>query len=238
MNEERVRQAFEQGYAYRMSMIMRIQHVLFALCLSVLAVSGLALMFHDTMFGAFLINLEGGFEGRGTIHRGAAIVLIALSIFHIGYLLFTRTGRQELSERMLRAKDFGDFLEAVRYNAGRAESPPLIGKFGFGQKVHFLLAGIIVISMMVSGFILWFPTAAMSFLPQWAMRVVLVVHGYEGLIAFIVLVLWHLYDIHLSRKNFPMSEVWLSGLMPLEKVKRYHPGEYQKILKIVGDDDK
>ena len=39
----------------------------------------------------------------------------------------------------------------------------------------------------------------------------------------------HLYDVHLSPRNFPMSSVWLSGKMPLEKTERYHRREYERL---------
>jgi formate dehydrogenase gamma subunit len=228
-------EAFRQGFAYRMSLLMRVQHFLFALCLTVLALTGLALMFYDTAFGRFLMWLEGGFQARGLIHRIAAVVLSVLSVFHVGYLFFTRSGRSEFRDRTLAIRDLKNLAALSRYQFGRSKQRPLIGKFGPGQKLHFWLAGIVVLSMMITGFILWFPTTAMTVLPQWIMRIVLIAHGYEGLIAFVILVLWHLYDIHLSPRHFPMSMVWLTGLMSLDETKEYHPLEYERIEKLVRD---
>jgi hypothetical protein len=69
----------------------------------------------------------------------------------------------------------------------------------------------------------------MTFVPQWLMPIVLIIHGYEGLLVVIVAVVWHLYDVHISPRNFPMSEVWLTGKMPLEKARRYHKLEHDRL---------
>ena len=179
--------------------------------------------------------LEGGFQARGLIHRTAAVVLSVLAAFHVGYLFLTRNGRREFGDRTFGIKDMRNVTALSRYKFGSAKERPRIGKFGPGQKLHFWIAGIVVLSMMITGYILWFPTSAMTVLPQWVMRIVLIAHGYEGLIAFVILVLWHLYDIHLSPRHFPMSMVWLTGLMSLDETKEYHPLEYERIEKLVRD---
>ena len=230
MDESRLeREALKQGLAWRMSLSMRIQHAFMALCILVLAATGLALFFADTAVGRWLIEIQGGFHNRGTIHRLAAVGLIGSLVFHLGYSLFSRHGSREFRRRMLRGDDFRQLAEAVSYKLGGRDEPPAAGKYTFGQKLHYWLSGFFILTMIISGLILWNPTAAMALLPQWLIPVVLALHGWEGLILVITAVVWHLYDVHLSPRNFPMSGVWLSGKMPLEKAKRYHRMEYERL---------
>lgn len=231
------KEALKKGYALRMSLHMRIQHAFFAMCVLVLTVTGLALYFSDTEFGRWLIELEGGFENRGLIHRIAAVGLMAATIYHLGFSLFSRSGSEEFRSRMVKRGDYRMFKQAVRFSYNLQSETPPVGKFTFGQKIHYWLAGIMTVTMIASGLALWNPTATMLVIPQSLMPVLLILHGYEGLLIFIVIVIWHIYDVHLSPRHFPGSSVWLTGRMPLEQVKRFHRGEYQRLTSLSEKDD-
>ena len=233
MSTAQIREAYHQGFALRMTVGMRIQHVLFAVILTLLIITGLPLMFAGSGFGMTMVNLMGGFEVRGIIHRFAAVVLALQTMFYLGYLLCTHVGRMELGDRLFRPADFRPLFRGFDDDAYSG-----IGKYSLGQKLHFWLAGFVVVTMILSGLMLWFPTEAMNYVPQWFMHVVHIAHGYEGLLAFIVLVLWHLYAVHFSPRHFPMNPVWLTGRMPLEETRKYHPREFERIAKMVEDDER
>jgi formate dehydrogenase gamma subunit len=232
MDENRLeRDALLQGLAWRMSLGLRLQHAFFLICVLVLAVTGLALFFGESSFAGWLIALEGGFHNRGLIHRTAAIGLVICVAWHLGYSLFSRHGAREFRRRFLKREDFSYFADSLRYSFGRLKEPPDAGKYTFGQKIHYWLAGFFSVTMIVTGLLLWNPTATMAYVPQELVPVLLAIHGYEGLLLVIVAVVWHLYDIHLSPRNFPMSSVWLTGKMPLEKVRRQHRLEYERLMR-------
>lgn len=226
-----------RGFAYRMTLSMRIQHIFFGLCLLILSLTGLALLLGDSDFGRWLVALEGGFENRGIIHRVAAIGLIISVVFHLAYSLFSESGSREFRRRFIGRQDLKQLAGSFRYSVGRLPTPPAIGKYSFGQKLHYWLAGFFSLTMILSGLALWNPTATMSLLPQWVMPVLLALHGYEGVLLFIVIIVWHLYDAHLSPGNFPMSNVWLSGRMPLDKAKELHRLEYERLMKMIREAD-
>lgn len=69
----------------RLNIIFRIQHILLLVSSLVLAITGLALLWHTTEMGRLLIDFGGGYEKRALIHRIAAIVLIIDGIWHISY---------------------------------------------------------------------------------------------------------------------------------------------------------
>ncbi|HUX07621.1 MAG TPA: cytochrome b/b6 domain-containing protein [Acidobacteriota bacterium] len=231
------REALREGMAWRMSLSLRLQHVFFMICVFVLALTGLALFFADSDISRWLIELQGGFENRGLIHRIAAVGLIISVAVHVLYSLFSAHGSREFRRRFLGREDFRRFADSVRYSIGRRKQPPAGGKYAFGQKVHYWLSGFFAVTMIVSGLMLWDPTTTISFVPQWVVPVLLALHGYEGLLLVIVAVIWHLYDVHLSPRNFPMSSVWLSGKMPLDKAKEHHRLEYERLTGEQGEGD-
>jgi hypothetical protein len=50
------------------------------------------------------------------------------------------------------------------------------------------------------------------------------------MLIFVVLFVWHIYDVHISPDVFPMSTVWLTGKISKDKLKENHPLEYERIF--------
>jgi len=51
------------------------------------------------------------------------------------------------------------------------------------------------------------------------------------MLAFLAVIIWHMYNVHLNSEVFPMSKVWLNGKIAGKELCILHPLEYQKILK-------
>jgi cytochrome b subunit of formate dehydrogenase len=94
------------------------------------------------------------------------------------------------------------------------------------QKLQYWGAGIGSLMMIATGFVLWFHTQAMAVVPKWVVDVTTIVHGYEGLILFLLLFGWHLYIVHLSPGNFPMQRTFLTGRITAGRLWREHRLEY------------
>ncbi len=221
--------ARQPSYVIRMSLMFRIQHALLMATLLVLALTGFALMYHENWLGRNLISLEGGVLYRGFIHRAAASLLMAQLVFHAFYMLFTREGKKELGEFLLRRRDFSDFLQAIRYNLGTAEEYPQAGKYGYKEKFQYWGATVGILLISVTGVILWAETFSMRFLPKLVLDITLIIHGYQGLLAFVILLFWHIYNEHLNPSVFPMNNAWLTGRVDAEWLRREHPLEYEKL---------
>jgi cytochrome b subunit of formate dehydrogenase len=213
----------------RFSLAFRIQHIILFTSLIILGITGLSLMFHDNWFAALLIRLEGGIEMRGLIHRVAATVLIGVSFYHVLYVVFTASGHEECMRLKPKSKDFRDLWQTLRFDLGMTDEEPLFEKFNYIQKFQY--GGVVVgLAMMIfTGFILWFETQSMAVMPKWVIDVTLVVHGYEGLLAFLVLFLWHMYNVHLNPTVFPMDRTWITGRICLKDLKEKHYLEYQEL---------
>ena len=213
----------------RFTLVQRIQHMLMIVSMLVLLLTGVGLLFHDSWWAAWLIRLEGGMEARGWIHRASAVVLVVLSAWHACQVVFTRRGHGEFLRLMPALQDVRDFFQTMRFNAGKADRPPAFGKYSFTEKFQYNGVVVGTIIMIVTGLILWFETVSMAVMPKWAFDLTLIVHGYEGVLAFIVLFLWHLYNVHLNPRVFPMDKVWLTGKTTMKELRERHYLQYLEI---------
>ena len=210
----------------RMTLVERWQHGLLAASFILLILSGLPVLSGE----AAVIRLVAGrivtFTARGLVHRAAAVLLILDLVWHLAYTVFTRRGRQNLRDRRPRLQDLRDALAVFRPRAPRPE----FARYNFAQKFEYwaLLWGSAI--MIVTGGLMWVPNLSLSFFPLWLHQVFVVIHGYEAVLAFVAILIWHMYTAHLDPEIFPMSWVWLNGRMTGGELRRFHPLEYRRLL--------
>ncbi|OGL40182.1 MAG: hypothetical protein A2042_09930 [Candidatus Schekmanbacteria bacterium GWA2_38_11] len=223
-------ESIKGNYVIRFALSFRFQHVLVFTSMIILALTGFALMYHNTSWGKMLIGLEGGFVMRGRIHRVFAIVLIFTVLWHFLQVIFTEKSHKEFLKLRPELNDFKDFIMTLKYYLRISSEKARFEKFNFIQKFQYwgVIAGTFI--MGVTGIILWFKDFSMAALPKWVMDVTLVVHGYEGTLAFLVLFFWHQYNAHLNPDVFPMDMTWINGKMSLKDLQERHPLEYEKLM--------
>jgi len=244
------------GEVLRFTLNERVQHLALMICVILLMVSGLSLRYADTWLGRAVIDLEGGMEGRGILHRTSAIGLIALWAYHTLYAVFTRRGHDQLmamipggrdlrnfaavlrrnlggsghAPRFGRFDDLRNFAAVLRRNLGGSGHAPRFGRFDFRQKFQYWAVAMGASLMGLTGFVLWFETESMAVMPKWILDVTRVVHSGEGVLIFVVLFIWHLYDGHLRPGIFPMDWSWITGRVSKDELKRRHPLEYDRLF--------
>jgi len=220
----------KQARVRRFTAVELAQHWALLVTLTVLAVTGLALFAHGTWLGRTLIALEGGMETRGILHRCFAVLLMLIVVWHFLYVVFTERGHRQLMAMLPTRADFSAVGALIAYYLGRRPEPPPFGRFTPLQKLQYWGAGLGSLVMIGTGFVLWFHTQAMAVMPKWVIDVTAIVHGYEGLILFLLLFGWHLYIVHLSPGNFPMQTTFLTGTISAERLFREHRLEYEELF--------
>jgi formate dehydrogenase gamma subunit len=213
----------------RMTVAERLQHVTLAVSFFTLVYTGFALKFPEAWPFAWLARLEGGYSWRSVIHRIAAVVMTVVSLLHVAYL-FTKRGRQLVRDLFPVPSDATEMLQNTLHLFGLRREAPRFGRFGYIEKAEYwaLIWGTIV--MTVTGLLLWFENPAMQVLPKWALDLATVVHYYEAWLAFLAIVVWHLYQNIVNPDIYPMNWTWLTGLIPDWQMKHEHPREYDRLL--------
>jgi cytochrome b subunit of formate dehydrogenase len=218
-----------QRYVVRLTLGERIQHALLTISFFTLVYTGFALRYPEAWPFAWFARLEGGYAWRSLIHRGAGVVMIGVSLFHVGYL-FSRRGRQMLIAMLPGLKDVREAGQNLAYLTGRRSEPPKFGHFGYIEKAEYwaLIWGTVVMS--VTGLALWFENDSLQFVNKWVLDLVTMVHYYEAWLAFLAILVWHMYYVLLNPDVYPMNWTWLTGRITEAQLHHEHGGEWEQVF--------
>lgn len=219
----------EEIYIKRFGLNRIIEHWLNAVVFAALVVTGLSQRFHDYSLSEWIILNLGGVDNVRLIHRSAGFLFTALLIIHMVTASFGVLIKKWPASMMITAKDFTDAIENLRYYFGLTNHPAMCDRYDYKQKFEYwgVIAG--GIAMMATGLILWFPTTVVKFLPGELIPAAKALHSNEALLAFLVIVTWHIYNSVFSPEVFPLDTVIFTGKISRERMVHEHPIELARI---------
>lgn len=214
----------------RFTLSQRIQHIVLIASFFTLVLTGLPVLFPDLPLIHKLFFFESSFWLRGIIHRIAGVTLIGLGMFQIAYVMVSRRGNEDFLKMIPTPRDAGDAVGQILYNLGFRNEKPKFGKFNFGEKFEYwaLMWGTLL--MAVTGLLLWFHEAAIALFPIRILDIIRIVHGFEAILAFLAILIWHMYHVFLKPEIFPMNKTWITGTLSGKELQERHPLEYEAIL--------
>lgn len=195
----------------RMSLPLRIAHGLVLASVTVLVWSGFALTYPGHWWASPLLAWEGTVTLRGWVHRGAAIVLLSACAFHLVHLAVDRRARACIAAMRPTRDDARELRERLRWYLGLRADMPRSPALGYAEKIEYLALAWGTVVMAVTGFILWFSTWSLTYLPAWVRDLATVVHFYEAVLATLAIVVWHFYFVIFDPLVYPMDTTWITG---------------------------
>ena len=196
------------------------------ICFIVLAITGFMLKLPEDIVQRFGDARDIVFFYRGILHRIAGTIMILVSLYHVFYLLFKSAGRRWLVDMLPRLKDLTDMVGTMLYYLRVKEKHPEYDRFYYKQKLEYgaLIAGATLMS--VTGLLLW--TEEMW--PKFLLDIAIIVHGMEAILACLAIMVWHMYEVHLRPRKFPIDNLWLTGLIEEEEMRGEFPLHYKRIM--------
>ena len=217
--------------AIRMNVWFRIAHWGIMISFPTLVVTGFALKFPESWWAKPLLMWESNAGVRGGLHRTAAVLLIASTLFHVVHLLVKKRDRSFLRATIPTIKDATDILDVFRYNVGLSKHEPNFGKFNYAEKIEYwaFMWGTVV--MALSGFALWFNNFVLRHFPKWITDAATAVHWYEALLATFAILIWHFYLVIFDPAVYPMDTAWLNGKVPADHYRHSRPAYYRELVR-------
>jgi cytochrome b subunit of formate dehydrogenase len=235
---EKRRRELKKPRVRRFERFEAIEHVILLVSFFTLVFTGFALKFADSSWVRLTEQIGMTEAVRGIVHRVAAVVMIGISLVHLGFLLLTRPGRRELAALRPTMRDVTDFVHNMAYNLRLRTDRPTFPHFDYTEKAEYLALIWGTIVMVFTGFVLWFPTYFTRILPGWIFEVSEVVHYYEAWLAFLAIVVWHFFYVLFGPEASPMSVTWMDGMTTVDHALHKHGSlqPHQEIQYPEGDE--
>jgi cytochrome c551/c552/thiosulfate reductase cytochrome b subunit len=225
-----------QGKQYqRFGPVWRLAHLVFALSVMTLVLTGMAVFFADTAWAKAVAAAFGGPKTTAIVHRTAAAIMLGIFFVHLVYLAF-RIGRNWRTFRWFGPvslvptwQDLKDIVAMFAWFTGRRPRP-VFDRWTYWEKFDYwaVFWGMAIIGG--SGLMLAFPQVTTSVLPGWMLNVATIVHGEEAVLAAVFLFTVHFFNNHFRPDKFPLDTVMFTGAVPLEEFRREHALEYQRLV--------
>ena len=109
-------------------------------------------------------------------------------------------------------------------------------KFDYRQKFEYwglVLGSVLVVS---TGLVLLYPVEVTQVLPGSVVPVAMVAHSNEGLLAFLTIITWHIYNAHLAPEVFPFNKTIFTGRISEERLRHEHPGVLEAVQRWADDE--
>jgi cytochrome b subunit of formate dehydrogenase len=199
--------------------------VVFAL----LCLTGLPQKFFQTGWAQALVPMFGGFDSMRWIHRGAGIALAVSTVVHFTNGILLMLSKKTYFSMVPTKKDFEDAIQQLKYYLGMTNHHPQYDRFTYKEKFEYwgLVMGNII--MVATGFILFFPVQAAQLIPGQFIPAAKVAHSNEGLMAFFVITIWHIFNAHLNPDVFPFDASIFTGKVARERYVHEHPLELARL---------
>jgi formate dehydrogenase subunit gamma len=234
----------QEKYYVRFRLNFRLQHIGLLTTTIMLILTGIPLKFPKNGVSQFIIDMFGGTAGARSVHHFFALGMIAVGIYHLLYIFWNEQGRKDFFELLPRFKDFTDVINQLKRYLGLRKEKVRYRRFSYVEKFDYWAVYWGLVMMIGTGTIMWlfqgkftpmiFGEIDLPFGPQIVTNSLHAIcremHSDEALLATLVIICWHFYNVHLNPHKFPMSKVWLNGLISEKEMKEDHFVEYREMI--------
>lgn len=214
----------------RMTVNERVQHGALLLSFIILVITGFMLRFPEAWWVVAIRSISDQvFDARSIIHRTAAVVMTAASLYHLYYILLTKQGRKLVSDLLPKIQDAKDALAVIKFNTGFSKVKPKLGRFSYIEKSEYwaLVWGTIV--MAATGFIMWFDNTFIGILTKLGYDIARTIHYYEAWLATLAIIVWHFYYVMFNPDTYPINLAFWKGTLTENEMMEEHPLELEEI---------
>ena len=214
----------------RFDLHQRIQHIGMFTSFFVLTITGLPIKFEQSRVSQLIVSIHGGFENMFAVHLVAAVVMIAVSVYHLLYLVINPLVTKKMSWAVLPSlKDFSDVFHDVLFLLGLRKYPPRFDRYTYKEKFDYWAVFWGMAIMGGSGLMMWFPQVFTQYMPRWVIDSARYAHTDEAILAISAIFIWHFFNVHFGPKFFPMNHVWYRGTITREEMEEDHPLELERL---------
>jgi len=228
---------FAAKYVRRFGPMWRVAHLLFAISVMTLVLTGMVPFYAETLWAKAVVGVIGSPKAAGWIHRAAAFTMLGIFFIHLvvvvinigrNWKTFEFFGPNSLVPNL---KDGKDMIGMFKWFFGVGPRPTF-ERWTYWEKFDYwaVFWGMAIIGG--SGMTLAFPHLVAIVLPGWVFNVAMVVHGEEAFLAAVFLFTVHFFNNHFRPDKLPPPDVVMfTGVQSLEEFKHEHTEQYVRLVK-------
>ena len=221
----------------RFAPLWRLAHLLFALALMTLSLTGMAVHFSRTGWAEAVMKALGGPQVAALIPRAAAVLILAIFVAQLAYFIVRLAPRWRSFNWFGHAslvpgpQDVRDMIAMFKWFLGRAPRP-VFGRWTYWERFDYWAPfwGLTIVGG--SGLMIWFKEVTAAVYPGWVFNVAALAHGEEAFLAIVFLFTVHFFNNHFRPDKLPPPDiVMFTGTMPLDAFRREHTLEYEELVR-------
>jgi len=220
----------------RFGRIWRIAHLLFALSVMSLILTGMGLFYSHIPWAPVIMKVFGGPQVTAIIHRTSAAIMLGIFFLHlIGVAISIYRHRKTFrwfgpDSLVPNWKDFKDAAGMFKWFVGKGPRP-VFDRWTYWEKFDYWAVFWGMAAIGGSGMMLAFPHVTGSIFPGWVLNVAALVHGEEAFLAAVFLFTVHFFNNHFRPDKLPPPDVVMfTGTQSLEEFRHEHALQYQRLV--------
>jgi cytochrome b subunit of formate dehydrogenase len=227
---------FKGRHFRRFSPLWRIAHLLFALCVMTLALTGMAAFYADTAWAAAVMRALGGPKVAAIVHRSAGVLILTIFLAQLAYFVVKLAPKWRTfgwwghTSLVPGPQDFFDIVAMFKWFFGKGPRP-VFGRWSYWERFDYWAPfwGLTIVGG--TGLMLWFKEATAAVWPGWMFNIATLAHGEEAFLAICFLFTVHFFNNHFRPDKLPPPDVVMfTGTQSLEEFARDHTLEYRELL--------
>jgi cytochrome b subunit of formate dehydrogenase len=202
-----------------------VNHTIMLVCFVGLVVTGMPQRYPAQTWAKAVVMLFGGVERVRFLHHWLGTIMSFQLVWHVIELLWLTVVRRVPMHMMPGLPDLRHFLHQIRFNLGFESAPPRMARYGFAEKIEYLALIWGTALMVATGLVLLYPVRFSPMVGGEAILAAKAAHGGEAILAFLSILTWHAYFVHVRHWNKSM----FTGYLEEEAYAEEHALELQQI---------
>lgn len=201
-----------------------VNHWVMLICFAGLVLTGFPQKYSEQAWAKGIILIFGGVGRTRFIHHLLGTVMVLQFVWHILAVFWHALVRRLPLTMVPGPDDVKHFWQQVMFNLGRADEPPRMGRYTFAEKLEYLALVWGTALMAMTGIVLLYPTRWAP-LPGEFILASKAAHSGEALLAFLAILTWHVYFVHIRHRNRSI----FNGMLEAEAYAEEHALELERM---------
>jgi formate dehydrogenase subunit gamma len=202
-----------------------INHAIMLVCFVGLVVTGMPQKWAGHTWAKAIVMLFGGVERVRLTHHLLGTIMALQLAWHVIEVMWISVVRKLGWPMIPTIDDVLHFYQQIKFNIGMVDAPPRMGRYTFAEKLEYLALIWGTALMVGTGLVLLYPVRWSPLIGGQAILAAKAAHGGEAILAFLSIITWHAYFVHVRHWNTAM---W-HGRLEEHAYAEEHPAELAKI---------